>query len=497
MTLRLYNTLTRRKEEFAPLDPTNVRMYVCGPTVYDYAHIGNARPVIVFDVLFRLLRHLYGAEHVTYVRNITDIDDKINARALERRGDRNVPVLDVLRELTEETQAQYLADVTALGNLPPTHTPRATDHVREMIAMIEALIVGGHAYAAEGHVLFDVGSKPDYGKLSRRPLDEMMAGARVEVAPYKKSPMDFVLWKPSDENTPGWESPWGRGRPGWHIECSAMSARYLGQTFDIHGGGIDLLFPHHENEIAQSECAHHGHPLAKVWMHNGFLQVEGEKMSKSLGNFVTINELLSTEKFGGREWSGETLRLNMLRSHYRQPMDWTLRGLEESDRLMTRWFTMADEIYSAATSSGRKPKLDAGFIAALSDDLNTPQALTELSRLENSFDDAFSPEAEKFFWSLYFFGLIPWVDDERKRDRTRIKNPVALMYADKSATQQDVSRLEKGGVDFSDVNFQIEARLAARKAKNFAEADRIRDELAAQGILLQDSASGTTWEVKR
>ncbi len=362
MTLKLYNTLSRTKEEFAPIDPKNVRMYVCGPTVYDFAHIGNARPVIVFDVLFRLLRHLYGESHVTYVRNITDIDDKINARAKERLGDRNVPILDIVRELTVETARIYDEDVAALGCLPPTEEPRATKHVPQMIAMIETLIANGHAYAAEGHVLFEVSSKSDYGKLSRRSLDEMMAGARVEVAPYKRNPMDFVLWKPSDAETPGWESPWGRGRPGWHIECSAMSAQYLGETFDIHGGGIDLMFPHHENEIAQSESAHHAHPLAKVWMHNGFLNVEGEKMSKSLGNFVTIHELL-------QDWPGEVLRFNMLRSLYRQPMDWTVHGMKESWGILERWYQMVVDVDALkarrrSRSSGRvvgRSQYTAGF----------------------------------------------------------------------------------------------------------------------------------------
>ncbi|HEY6577955.1 MAG TPA: cysteine--tRNA ligase, partial [Rhizomicrobium sp.] len=277
MSLRLYNTLARRKEEFTPLDPANVRMYVCGPTVYDFAHIGNARPVVVFDVLFRLLRHLYGEAHVAYVRNVTDIDDKINARAQEARGDR--AILDTVRELTSETGRIYREDVAALGCLPPTHEPCATEFVPHMIGLIEKLIAAGHAYAAQGHVLFDVSSKPDYGKLAHRSLDEMIAGARVDVAPYKRGPMDFVLWKPSDETLPGWPSPWGRGRPGWHIECSAMGEALLGDTFDIHGGGIDLVFPHHENEIAQSEGAHAGRSLARFWMHNGFLNVEGGKMS--------------------------------------------------------------------------------------------------------------------------------------------------------------------------------------------------------------------------
>ena len=318
MELKLYDTLTREKRVFTPIDPARVRMYVCGPTVYDFAHIGNARPVIVFDVLFRLLRHIYGDAHVTYVRNITDVDDKINARAAER----GIPI----RELTDETYQNFKADVEALGCLPPTVEPRATDYVSnpgapvDMIRLIERLIQNGNAYAAEGHVLFDVPSMPDYGQLSKRPLDEMIAGARVEVAPYKRDPQDFVLWKPSSPSEPGWDSPWGRGRPGWHIECSAMSAALLGETFDIHGGGIDLVFPHHENEIAQSRCAFHTKVMANYWMHNGFLQVEGEKMSKSLGNFVTIHDLL-------KKWPGDVLRLQMMMTNYRQPIDWTEKKL--------------------------------------------------------------------------------------------------------------------------------------------------------------------------
>src|SRR5664279_237625 len=334
MPLRLYNTLTRRKEDFAPIDAANVRLYACGPTVYDHLHIGNGRMLIVFDVLFRLLRHEFGPDHVTYVRNITDVDDKINARAAERGID--------IRVLTDEMTAIFHEDARALGCLQPSDDPnesdpnlkmfepRATAHIEQMIAMIEKLIANGHAYVAEGHVLFDVPSTPAYGKLSKRPLDEMIAGARVEVAPNKRSPMDFVLWKPSSESEPGWDSPWGRGRPGWHIECSAMSSKYLGEVFDIHGGGIDLVFPHHENEIAQS-CSAFGHDvMANVWMHNGHLQVEGEKMSKSLGNFVTIHELLHTDKFGGRSWPGEVLRLAMLKTHYRQPIDFTVKALEEA-----------------------------------------------------------------------------------------------------------------------------------------------------------------------
>src|SRR6185295_16056208 len=436
MALKLYNTLTRTKEDFRPLDEKNVRMYVCGPTVYDFAHIGNARPVIVFDVLFRLLRHVYGDAHVIYVRNITDVDDKINARAAERGIS--------IRELTEETARIYDEDVAALGNLPPTVAPRATDHIAQMIRIIEQLIDAGHAYAADGHVLFDVSSKADYGKLSRRSLDEMLAGARVEVAPYKKNPMDFVLWKPSEAALPGWDSPWGRGRPGWHIECSAMAGEYLGETFDIHGGGIDLQFPHHENEIAQSEGAHHGHPLAKVWMHNGFLQVEGEKMSKSLGNFFTIRQLLD-------DWPGEVLRFNMLRTHYRQPMDWTMQGLKESWTTLERWYAIAEPVAS--------PRIGADFLAALSDDLNTPQAIAELHKA----DDA---ELAGGLGLLGFSGV---------QERIAAKPPA----------------------DAAEIAQAIAARNAARKAKNFKESDRIRDELAAKGIVLKDSPTGTTWEVKR
>ncbi|MES2473289.1 MAG: cysteine--tRNA ligase [Pseudomonadota bacterium] len=436
MSLRLFNTLTKTKEDFAPLDAQKVRMYVCGPTVYDFAHIGNARPVIVFDVLFRLLRHTYGASHVTYVRNITDVDDKINARAAERGIS--------IRELTEETARIYEEDVAALGNLPPSVSPRATEHIAQMITIIEKLIAAGHAYAADGHVLFDVSSKGDYGKLSRRSLDEMLAGARVEVAPYKKDAMDFVLWKPSEDALPGWDSPWGRGRPGWHIECSAMAGEYLGQTFDIHGGGIDLQFPHHENEIAQSEGANHGHPLAKVWMHNGFLQVEGEKMSKSLGNFYTIRDLLA-------DWPGEVLRFNMLRTHYRQPIDFTLAGLKESWKTLERWYEVTEPLVD--------PAPNAAFFEALSDDLNTPAAIASLHQADEM----------ALAGGLGFLGF----------------SNVQLKIAAKTQ------------VDTAAIAAAIEARLAARKAKNFAESDRIRDELLGRGIVLKDGPQGTTWELKK
>jgi cysteinyl-tRNA synthetase len=445
--LRLFNTLTKTRDalERQPgFDRADVRMYVCGPTVYDFAHIGNARPVIVFDVVFRLLRHLYGPGHVNYVRNITDIDDKINARAAEVAQARGIDIEAARAEITAATAKQYLDDVTALGCLAPTHTPRATDYVREMVAMIETLIADGFAYPEQGHVLFEVAKKSDYGKLARRSLDEMVAGARVDVAPYKRSPMDFVLWKPSDDNTPGWPSPWGRGRPGWHIECSAMGAALLGETFDIHGGGIDLVFPHHENEIAQSEGAHGGAALARIWMHNGFLNVEGEKMSKSLGNFVTINQLL-------QDWPGEVLRFNMLRTHYRQPMDWTVAGMNESWKTLEKWYAVTEPLAD--------PPVGAAFLAALCDDLNTPQAIAELHKGSD----------HELAGGLGLLGF----------------SNVQLRIA------------AKAQVDATAIADAIAARNAARKARDFKESDRIRDELLAKGIVLKDGPGGTIWEVKR
>ncbi len=470
--LKLYNTLTRGKEAFVPLDPSNVRMYVCGPTVYDFAHIGNARPIIVFDVLYRLLRHVYGEKHVRYVRNITDVDDKINARAAERGIS--------IRELTEQTNEVFQADVKALGCLEPDVQPRATEHIAQMIAIIERLIASGHAYAADGHVLFDVPSMRDYGRLSRRSLDEMIAGARVDVAPYKRGDMDFVLWKPSKDSEPGWESPWGRGRPGWHIECSAMSWKHLGEVFDIHGGGIDLVFPHHENEIAQTRCAFGHDVMANVWMHNGFLQVEGEKMSKSLGNFVTIHELLNTEKFGGRKWPGEVLRLAMLRTHYRQPIDFTVKALEEAEKTLRRWQTHAVRADHVVV---HEP-----FLEALADDLNTSDAIAEMHKLTNvgfilgfSFlghaslaaPDAINESAAKLRFCLNSLGL------------ESIASPTWNLIAVGREQSEQIENL-------------INTRLTARAAKNWAESDRIRDELAAMGVALKDNKDGTTtWEVKR
>ena len=457
--LKFYNTLTREKVDFQPIDRENVRMYVCGPTVYDFAHIGNARPAIVFDVLFRLLRQVYGESHVTYVRNITDVDDKINARAL--RDHPGLPLNEAIRLVTEKTETQYFQDTTALGCLEPSVQPRATDNIAQMIDIIEKLIARRHAYQAAGEVLFDTKSMADYGQLSKRNLDEQQAGARVAVDEHKKSPGDFVLWKLSDANEPGWESPWGRGRPGWHIECSAMSGRYLGDVFDIHGGGLDLIFPHHENEIAQSRCAHGTHTMANVWMHNGFLQVEGRKMSKSEGNFVTIHELLQTEKLGGRTWPGEVLRLAMLMTHYREPIDFSVKRLEEAERLIAKW--------PAADVSGTAP--DATVLAALADDLNTVaavQALHALAQAANA-DASLLPV---FAASAALLGLLP--------KKAEVDEAVA-----------------------SEIDAKVRQRLELLKAKNFAEADRIRDDLLARGIQLKDGkdpATGeriTTWEVKR
>ncbi len=458
-TLKLYNTLTREKVDFKPIDPDNVRMYVCGPTVYDYAHIGNARPVIVFDILFRLLRHVYGAQKVTYVRNITDVDDKINARAL--RDYPGLPLNEAIRHVTEKTETQFLEDAKSLGCLDPDVQPRATDNIPQMIDIIDKLIAKGHAYKAGGEVLFDTKSMPDYGQLSKRNLDEQQAGARVAVEAHKKHPGDFVLWKLSADHEPGWDSPWGRGRPGWHIECSAMSGRYLGEVFDIHGGGLDLIFPHHENEIAQSRCAHGTDVMANVWMHNGFLQVEGRKMSKSEGNFVTIYELLHTEKFGGRKWPGDVLRLAMLMTHYREPIDFSIKRLEEAEHLLSKWPVPGDV----------QGEADPAIVAALSDDLNTVAAVQALHALAQkaAVDPAFRGS---FAASASLLGIVP------------------------QAVELDEAVVHE-------VDGRVRARLELLKAKDFAAADRIRDDLLAQGIQLKDGKDPvtgervTTWDVKR
>jgi cysteinyl-tRNA synthetase len=464
MELRLYDTLTRDKRVFTPIDANNVRMYVCGPTVYDFAHIGNARPVIVFDVLFRLLRHIYGENHVTYVRNITDVDDKINDRAL--RDYPGLPLNEAIRKVTEKTADQFQADVKALGCLPPTVQPRATEFVlprpdgkTDMVTLINELIARGHAYEAEGEVLFDTQSMPDYGALSGRKLEDQQAGARVAVDAHKKHPTDFVLWKQSSPEEPGWDSPWGRGRPGWHIECSAMSAAYLGTTFDIHGGGLDLIFPHHENEIAQSRCAHGTHAMANYWMHNGFLQVEGEKMSKSLGNFFTIRELLD-------DWPGEVLRLNMLKTQYRSPVDWTVKGLEESAKTLDDWYAVAAD----QTGGEVSPKV----IEALYDDLNTPLLVAALHGLRNSAAAGNESDRVTFAASLRMLGFL----------------------SETAATWND-RKQQASGIDAAKVDALIAERTAARVRKDFKESDRLRDELAAMGVVIKDSKEGTTWEIAR
>ncbi|UCI06680.1 cysteine--tRNA ligase [Mesorhizobium sp. B1-1-8] len=486
--LSLHNTLTRAKERFIPIDPLNVRMYVCGPTVYDFAHIGNARPAIVFDVLFRLLRHLYGEKHVTYVRNITDVDDKINARALRDFGDEiaagKLTLNGAIRKVTEKTADQYHKDVAALGCLEPTFEPRATEFVApradgkaDMLSLIAQLIERGHAYVAAGEVLFDTASMPDYGELSKRNLDEQQAGARVAVDAHKKNPGDFVLWKLSTPEEPGWESPWGRGRPGWHIECSAMSAAYLGEVFDIHGGGLDLIFPHHENEIAQSRCAHGTKVMANVWMHNGFLQVEGQKMSKSLGNFYSIHELLEMEIFGGRSWPGEVLRLAMLMTHYREPIDFTVRRLEEAERNLRRFVGKIKAFDFAMMGDPRgdvprpaRTEVSPKVIDAVSDDLNVSSAISILHDLR------FDQEVDA---TLLMLGI-----DWRSYART-------------------LRRHNRGSDDVNTVKSEVNRRLAFIAAKNWAEADRIRDELLAQGVQLKDGKDPvtgeriTTWEIKR
>jgi cysteinyl-tRNA synthetase len=463
MELRLYDTLTKDKRPFVPLDPGNVRMYVCGPTVYDFAHIGNARPIIVFDVLFRLLRHLYGESHVKYVRNITDVDDKINDRAA--RDYPGLPLNEAIRKVTEETGRQFHADVDALSALRPTVEPRATEHIGEMREIIERLVAGGFAYVAEDHVLFSPQAMnaanrvlPRYGALSNRSLDEMIAGARVDVAPYKRDNTDFVLWKPSKPGEPSWPSPAGikaPGRPGWHIECSAMAWKHLGEHFDIHGGGIDLVFPHHENEVAQTCCAFHQPRMANYWMHNGFLQVESEKMSKSLGNFITIRELLA-------DWPGEVLRLNMLKTHYRSPIDWTLKSLEESAKTLDDWYRVAADVKPGEPA--------ASVIEALLDDLNTPQMIAALHALRNDAGRV----ASEFSASLRLLGFLS-----------------------ESAAQWEGRKQRASGVDAKEIERLIAERTAARARKDFKESDRIRDQLAAMGVAIKDSKEGTTWEIAR
>ena len=470
MTLQIYDTMTRAKTAFEPLDPDDVRFYVCGPTVYDLAHIGNARPVVVFDVLFRLLRHLYGAAHVTYARNITDVDDKI-IKAAQESG-------EPIDSITARTTEAFHADMAALGALEPSIEPRATGHIAQMIAMIETLIERGHAYVADGHVLFSVPSMADYGRLARHSLDELVAGARVEVAPYKRDATDFVLWKPSTDAQPGWDSPWAnpwghRGRPGWHIECSAMSAEHLGAEFDIHGGGQDLIFPHHENEIAQSRCAHPGAGFARYWMHNGYVVVGGEKMSKSLGNFFTVRQLLE------EGWPGEVIRLTLLSAHYRQPLDFTRDKLTESKAQLDRLYgALRKAGGTGAAGAAEVPEAPGSVIAALSDDLNTPEALAGLHELGTALNKAGdAAEIARLAGALTASGAL-----------------LGILDADPKDWFQAGAGAGAGvGVEAAVIEAQIAARVAARQAKDFAEADRIRDALAAEGIVLEDGAGGTTW----
>jgi cysteinyl-tRNA synthetase len=454
MDIRLYNTLTRQTEVFVPLDPSRVTMYVCGPTVYNYAHIGNARPYVVFGLLARLLRRRFPG--VIYARNITDVDDKINAAAAAA----GVPI----GQITERYTAAFHADMEALGADRPDVEPRATGHIAEIIAMIEALIERGHAYAAEGHVLFDVASFPDYGRLSRRPLDEMIAGARVEVAPYKRNPADFVLWKPSTPDLPGWDSPWGIGRPGWHIECSAMSATHLGETLDIHAGGVDLVFPHHENEVAQSTCAHGGRTFARYWLHNGFVTMEGGKMSKSLGNILLIDELR-------RHAPAEAIRYLLLKAHYRQPLDWSESALSQAVRTLDGFYGGLRDL--ADVEPAERP-LPETVEAALCDDLNSPKALAELAALADRAGRERSAEAKGDLLAAgAMLGLLQ-------------QHPEAWFRQVRAAGRE---------VDAAAVERLIGERAEARKARDFARADAIRDQLAAMGVELEDGAGGTRWRL--
>lgn len=516
MSLRLHNNLTRRVEPFAPLDPASPTLYVCGPTVYNYAHIGNARGPVVFDVLAALLRRRYGA--LRYARNITDVDDKINAAA-QAQG---VPISTI----TDRFAAIYRQDMAALGVLPPDIEPEATAHIPQIVAMIERLIAGGHAYAAEGHVLFAVASFQDYGKLSRRDPDEMLAGARVDVAPYKRDPGDFVLWKPSSDDLPGWDSPWGRGRPGWHIECSAMAAAHLGPTIDIHAGGVDLQFPHHENEIAQSECAHGGATFARFWLHNGMLNFSGAKMSKSLGNIETVHDLIARHP-------PEALRCALLSAHYRQPLDW-------SDGLIQAQVARLDGLYGTLrdlADTTAEPVIPALIEAALDDDINTPQALSELSLIAKSIRGKLSystaalnaaraehqvsgrvsrPQAERHFEDCFPeltnpFTVQAWIDrgftpelDSFEMLKTELNAALSFKKAELLGAglalgllQQDPAAWFSRGTDAGDdarITALVEERSAAKKAKDFARADAIRTQLADEGIVLEDTPQGVRWK---
>ena len=487
MPLVLYNSLTRRKETFVPIDDKNVRMYVCGPTVYDFAHIGNARAVVAFDLLFRVLRREYGESHVRYVRNITDVEDKIIAAARD-----NGEAIDAL---TARTTTIFHEDMAALGNLPPDVEPRATQYIAQMIRMIERLIASGHAYAAEGHALFRVASYARYGALAKRSRADMIAGARVEIAPYKEDPGDFVLWKPSTPDQPGWDSPWGRGRPGWHIECSAMSEETLGETFDIHGGGLDLIFPHHENEIAQSVCAHDGHPFARTWMHNGMLTVGGAKMAKSEGNFVTVRDALGKAP-------GEVIRLALLGPHYRDPLDWTEDRLHQARQTLDRFYRALMEDAPTGSAEGR---VSDDVREALDDDLNTPLAITHLHEIAAAINHTDAPD-ERHQLQLQLaaggrlVGLLSeepraWLQGQRTI-HTLTAEPGAFTLSGQAATltlaRGSFGAAAEGSSQREKIQLRIDERAQARKERRFADADRIRDELAAEGIILEDKPDGTT-----
>ena len=461
--IRLYDTMARAKRDFEPADPARITMYVCGPTVYGRAHIGNARPAVVFDTLARLIRHQYGPDSLTYARNVTDVDDKIIAAAAAEGVDTSV--------ITERFERFYLDDMGALGVAPPDIAPHATSEIAAMVAMIGELIDQGFAYAAEGHVLFSVASDPDYGSFSRRDREAMVAGARVEVAPYKRDAADFVLWKPSEAGVVGWDSPWGRGRPGWHIECSAMIRAHLGRTIDIHGGGLDLIFPHHENEAAQSRCAHGGARLANHWVHNGFVDMGAEKMSKSLGNVVTVDRLLAD---GHR---GEVLRLALLSAHYRSPLPWTEGLISQSKSTLEKWtrkFSEAVESSNPDRSLWKDEQPDENAISALSDDLNTPKFLAELHRLSDEVDKAVSDAARR--------------KAAKKLGATAELIGIDLAMAWKSILGEVVDEIVSDAI-----NVRIAARADAKARRDFAEADRIRAELAGEGILLEDGPGGTSW----
>ncbi len=458
MSILLYNTATRRKERFAPGDPDRVTMYVCGPTVYNLVHIGNARPVVVFDVLYRLLRSQY--PRVVYARNITDVDDKINQAAKEG----GESIADVANRFTEA----FHEDIAGLNVLAPDVEPRATDHIAAMIAMIERLVESGHAYAADGHVLFNVPSMANYGRLSGRNRDDMIAGARVEVAPYKRDPADFVLWKPSTDDLPGWDSPWGRGRPGWHLECSAMIETHLGTTIDIHGGGQDLVFPHHENELAQSTCAHDGADYVRYWVHNGYITVSGEKMSKSLGNFFTLREILAVAP-------GEAIRYALLSGHYRKPLDWSPEAVSQARASLDRLYK-ALQGAGPATPGSEDAEVPGAIIEALSDDLNTPRALAELHAIAGELNSATDGR-------------------ERERHAARLRSAgrfLGFLQSDPVAWFRWQPR-DADGLGDAEIDAMVEARRKARSNKDFAEADRLRDELAARGVVLEDTREGTTW----